>query len=277
MQGKGSFEMQIQESGLRVSVLASGSTGNITYVESDQVKLLVDCGFSGKKAIELLSKIDRKPEDLDAILVTHEHSDHIKGVGILARKYGLDVYANEKTWQAMEPKLGKLNVNQKVHFSKEKTVTLGDIDISSFGVSHDAIDPQFYTFQKDNKRFVMLTDTGYVSDRMRGYVKNADAYLFESNHDLSMLRMGRYPWSLKQRILGDKGHLSNEDGALALAEIIGDQTKRVYLGHLSKENNVKEIARSTVEDILIRKETGVNERFHLFDTDPDEPCGLFSL
>ena len=277
MHGKGSFEMQIQESGLRVSVLASGSTGNITYVESDQVKLLVDCGFSGKKAIELLSKIDRKPEDLDAILVTHEHSDHIKGVGILARKYGLDVYANEKTWQAMEPKLGKLKTEQKVHFSKEKTLTLGDIDISSFGVSHDAIDPQFYTFQKDNKRFVMLTDTGYVSDRMRGYVKDAEAYLFESNHDLGMLRMGRYPWSLKQRILGDKGHLSNEDGALALAEIIGDKTKRVYLGHLSKENNVKEIARSTVEDILIRKETGVNETFHLFDTDPEEPCGLFSL
>lgn len=277
MHGKGSFEMQIQDSGLRVSVLASGSTGNITYVESDQVKLLVDCGFSGKKAIELLSKIDRKPEDLDAILVTHEHSDHIKGVGILARKYGLDVYANEKTWQAMEPKLGKLKTEQKVHFSKEKTLTLGDIDISSFGVSHDAIDPQFYTFQKNNKRFVMLTDTGYVSDRMRGYVKDAEAYLFESNHDLSMLRMGRYPWSLKQRILGDKGHLSNEDGALALAEIIGDKTKRVYLGHLSKENNVKEIARSTVEEILIRKETGVNETFHLFDTDPEEPCGLFSL
>jgi len=277
VQGKGSFEMQIQDSGLRVSVLASGSTGNITYVESDKIKLLVDCGFSGKKAIELLSKIDRKPEDLDAILVTHEHSDHIKGVGILARKYGLDVYANEKTWQAMEPKLGKLKTEQKVHFSKEKTVTLGDIDISSFGVSHDAIDPQFYTFQKNNKRFVMLTDTGYVSDRMRGYVKDAEAYLFESNHDLSMLRMGRYPWSLKQRILGDKGHLSNEDGALALAEIIGDKTKRVYLGHLSKENNVKEIARSTVEEILIRKETGVNETFHLFDTDPEEPCGLFSL
>lgn len=156
-------------------------------------------------------------------------------------------------------------------------MTLGDIDVSSFGVSHDAIDPQFYTFQKDDKRFVMLTDTGYVSDRMRDYVKDAEAYLFESNHDVSMLRMGRYPWSLKQRIIGDKGHLSNEDGALALAEIVGDRTKRVYLGHLSKENNVKEIAHSTVEDILVRKDTGVNDRFRLFDTDPVEPCDLFTL
>ncbi|SFC48936.1 Phosphoribosyl 1,2-cyclic phosphodiesterase [Alkalibacterium subtropicum] len=269
--------MQTERSGLRISVLASGSTGNITYIETDQTKVLVDCGFSGKKAVEMMTKIGRRPEDLDAILVTHEHTDHIKGVGILARKYDLDIYANEKTWQAMEPKLGKLKIEQKHHFSKEKTLTLGDIDISSFGVSHDAIDPQFYTFQKNNKRFVMLTDTGYVSDRMRGLVKDADAYLFESNHDLSMLRMGKYPWSLKQRIIGDKGHLSNEDGALALAEIIGDNTKRVYLGHLSKENNIKEVAHQTVEDILLKKDTGVNERFQLYDTDPAEPCPLFIL
>ncbi|EXJ23264.1 Zn-dependent hydrolase (beta-lactamase superfamily) [Alkalibacterium sp. AK22] len=269
--------MATEETGLRISVLASGSTGNITYVESDHTRLLVDCGFSGKKAIELLHKIGRRPEDLDGILVTHEHSDHIKGVGILARKYGMDVYANEKTWQAMEPKLGKLKLEQKHHFSVDQTQTLGDIDVSSFAVSHDAIDPQFYTFQKDNKRFVMLTDTGYVSDRMRDYVKNADAYLFESNHDLSMLRMGRYPWSLKQRIIGDKGHLSNEDGALALAEIVGDRTRRVYLGHLSKENNVKEIAHQTAEEILLKKDTGVNETFRLYDTDPVEPCPLFVL
>jgi phosphoribosyl 1,2-cyclic phosphodiesterase len=209
--------------------------------------------------------------------VTHEHDDHIKGVGVLARRYELDVYANEKTWQAMEKKLGNIKLEQKHHFDMDKTLTLGDIDVSSFGVSHDAIDPQFYTFQKDTKRFVMLTDTGYVSDRMRGYVKNADAYLFESNHDLGMLRMGRYPWSLKQRILGDKGHLSNEDGALALAEVVGDRTKRVYLGHLSKENNLKEIAHSTAEEILLQKDTGVNESFNLYDTDPVEPIPLFGL
>lgn len=267
----------LEQSSLRVSVLASGSTGNITYVESDRMKLLVDCGFSGKKAEALLQKINRRPEDLNAILVTHEHNDHIKGVGVLARRYGLDVYANEKTWQAMESKLGNIKLENKHHFDMDKTVTLGDIDVSSFGVSHDAADPQFYTFQKDNKRFVMLTDTGYVSDRMRGYVKNADAYLFESNHDLSMLRMGSYPWSLKQRILGDKGHLSNEDGALALAEIVGDRTKRVYLGHLSRENNLKEIAYSTAEDILTRKDTGVNHTFTLYDTDPVEPAPLFGL
>lgn len=269
--------MSLNQSGMKVSILASGSTGNMTYIETDKTKLLIDCGFSGKKATELLSKINRTPEELDAILVTHEHSDHIKGVGILSRKYDLDIYANDETWEAMGTKLGKIKQEHKHHFFKDKTMVFGDIDISSFGVSHDAANPQFYTFHKNDKRFVMLTDTGYVSDRMRGYLKNADAYLFESNHDLAMLRMGKYPWSLKQRIIGDKGHLSNEDGALALSEIIGNRTKRVFLGHLSKENNLKEIAHSTAEEILFKKDTGVNEVYTLHDTDPSEPSLLFTI
>lgn len=262
---------------MRISVLASGSTGNMTYVETGQTKILVDCGFSGKKAIELLGKIDRSPKDLDGILVTHEHSDHIKGVGILSRKYDLDIYANDETWKAMENKLGKIKTDHKHHFFMDQTKTIKDLDISSFGVSHDAANPQFYSFQKSGKRFVILTDTGYVSDRMRDNLKNADAYIFESNHDLAMLRMGPYPWHLKQRILGDKGHLSNEDGAKALAEIVGDQTKHVFLGHLSQENNMKSIAYQTVEEILKQKDTGVNETFHLHDTDPSQPTQLFTL
>lgn len=262
---------------LQISILASGSSGNAIYVESDTTKLLVDCGLTGKKTDELLKQIDRKAEDLDAILVSHEHSDHIKGVGIMARKYDLDIYANEKTWQAMTPKLGKLKTEQKYLFGTEESKTIGNIDILSFGVSHDAIDPQFYMFQKNNKQFVILTDTGYVNDRMRGMLRNADAYLMESNHDVSMLRMGKYPWSLKQRILSDKGHLSNEDGALALTDMIGDKTKRVYLGHLSKENNMKAIAHETVKEVLIRKDMGVDDQFYLLDTDPDEAQSIFRL
>jgi len=269
--------MSIIDSGIRVSILASGSTGNMTYVESDQTKLLVDCGFSGKKAIELMNKINRDPKDLDGILVTHEHGDHTKGIGVLSRKFDLDIYANDETWEAMSKKIGKIKDEHKHHFFKDKTLTFGDIDVSSFGVSHDAVNPQFYSFLKNNKRFVMLTDTGYVSDRMRAYLKNADAYLVESNHDLAMLRMGRYPWSLKQRIISDKGHLSNEDGALALSEMVGDRTKKVFLGHLSKENNLKEIAYSTAEEILTKKDTGVNNAYTLYDTDPEEPSLLFPL
>lgn len=262
---------------LKISILASGSSGNSVYIESETTKLLVDCGLSGKKTEGLLRQIDRKPEDLDAILVSHEHTDHIHGVGVMSRKYDLDIYANEKTWQAMSKKLGKIKPEHKFHFDVEELKTIGDIDVLSFGISHDAIDPQFYTFEKNKKQFVILTDTGYVSDRMRGALSNADAYLFESNHDTSMLRMGGYPWHLKQRILSDKGHLSNEEGALALADMIGDKTRRIYLGHLSRENNMKEIAYDTVEELLERKDKGVNQQFFLYDTDPDEAQPLFTL
>lgn len=262
---------------LQISVLASGSSGNAIYVESSKTKLLIDSGLSGKKILELMGQINRDPADLDAILVTHEHSDHIRGVGVMSRRYNLDIYANDKTWQEMGSKIGKIKTEHKFLFDKSELKTIGDIDVLSFAVSHDAIDPQFYAFQKNNKQFVILTDTGYVSDRMRAALKNADAYLIESNHDVSMLRMGPYPWSLKQRILSDKGHLSNDDGALALADLIGHDTKRVYLGHLSKENNMKEIARDTFIEILQQKDMGVGEEFFLYDTDPEEAQNLFRL
>ena len=262
---------------LQISVLASGSSGNAIYVETPRTKLLVDCGLSGKKTADLMSQIDRDPKDLDGILVTHEHTDHIKGVGVMSRRYDLDIYANEKTWKAISPKLGKIKTEHKFLFDPKQLKTIGDIDVLSFGVSHDAVDPQFYAFQKNNKQFIILTDTGYVSDRMRASLRNADAYLIESNHDVGMLRMGAYPWNLKQRILSDKGHLSNEDGALALVDLIGDKTKRVYLGHLSQENNMKELARDTFKDVLLRKDMGIGEDFFLYDTDPDEAQKLFRL
>lgn len=262
---------------LKISVLASGSSGNSLYIESNKTRLLLDCGLSGKKTTELLAQINRSPKDLDAILVSHEHSDHIHGVGVMSRRYNLDIYANKETWDAMMPKLGKIKTEHKYIFGLEEEKIIGDIDILSFGVSHDAVNPQFYTFQKNNKQFVVLTDTGYVSDRMRDALKNADGYLFESNHDPSLLRMGPYPWSVKQRILSDKGHLSNEEGALALADMIGDNTRRIFLGHLSKENNMKDIARETVREILHRKDTGVDDQFYLYDTDPDSAQSLFFL
>lgn len=269
--------MEEIQKGLKVSILASGSTGNSLFVSSGKKKILVDAGLSGKKITQLLNSIGEDPKNLDAILVTHEHRDHIHGVGVLARKYKMDVYANEKTWEAMAPLIGKVDNSQKQIFPMGKTLTIGDVDIESFGVSHDAIAPQFYQVHKDNKAFVMLTDTGYCSDHVRGIIKNADAYLVESNHDLEMLRMGAYPWSLKQRILGDKGHLSNDDGALVMTDVLGNKTKRIYLGHLSKENNLKEIAHLTMENVLKEHDLGVNYDFKVYDTDPEEATSLFAI
>ena len=267
----------MSEKGFKYSILASGSTGNCFYLETPKKKLLIDAGLSGKKITSLLSEIDRKPEDLDAILVTHEHKDHIHGVGVLARKYHLDIYANQETWNAMEVALGKIDVSQKHIFEMGKTKTFGDIDIESFGVSHDAVAPQFYRLMKDDKSFVLLTDTGYVSDRMAGIIENADGYLIESNHDIEILRSGAYPWSLKQRILSDQGHLSNDDGAETMIRTLGYRTKKIYLGHLSKENNTKLHARMAMESTLKQKDLGVGEAFKVYDTDPDSASELFQI
>ncbi|WP_047980154.1 MBL fold metallo-hydrolase [Ornithinibacillus contaminans] len=258
---------------LRFSVLASGSTGNAFYIESEKEKLLVDAGLSGKQMDKLFQEVNVAPEELSGILVTHEHSDHIKGLGIVARKYNLPIYANEKTWKAMEGSIGKLSLDQKFIFNMEEVKTFGDIDVESFGVSHDAAEPMFYTFRNNGKKVALVTDLGYVSERIKKTIESADAYIFEANHDVGMLRMGHYPWSVKRRILGDSGHVSNEDCGLALTDVIDNNTKRIYLAHLSKDNNMKDLARMSVNQVL--QERGITVDLH--DTDPGVPTVMYEV
>ena len=177
----------------------------------------------------------------------------------------------------MAPKIGQVKTEQKHIFERETVQTFGDLDVQSFGVSHDATDPQFYEVHYAGKSFAIVTDTGYVSDRVKGIVENADGYLFECNHDTEMLRAGIYPWSLKQRILSDQGHLSNEDSANALMSVLGTRTKQIYLGHLSQENNVKELAHLTVKRQMQAKDFGVDQDFCLLDTDPAQATELTVL
>lgn len=267
----------IQEKGFKYSILSSGSTGNVTYIETAERKILVDAGLSGKKIEGLMNDIDRTLNDVDTLLVTHEHKDHVAGLGVLARKYKMDLYANAETWQAIGESCGKIDTAQKHIFEMGKLLTFGDIDIESFGVSHDAAAPQFYKFMKDGKSFVMLTDTGYVSDRMRGTITNADAYLMESNHDVEILRMGNYPWRLKQRILSDHGHLSNEDGASTALSVIGKQTKKILLGHRSQENNLKELAHMTMENTLLQHDIDAKNDVQVLDTSHVEASPLYQI
>jgi phosphoribosyl 1,2-cyclic phosphodiesterase len=264
-------------SSIHFSVLASGSSGNSVYVGTDRMKLIVDAGLSGKQMEKLFQKVNLNPKDLSGILVTHEHSDHIKGVGILARKYDIPIYANSKTWKAMDSLIGEVPLEQKFTFETEQRHTFLDIEVESFGVSHDAVEPMFYVFHHGEKKIVIITDTGYISDRMKGIIKNADVYVFESNHDVEMLRMCRYPWSIKRRILSDVGHVSNEDAALAMADVVGDRTTSIYLAHLSKDNNMKELARMSVQQTLEVKGIGVGHRFQLFDTDPGVPTAITNI
>ncbi|GAB2025262.1 MBL fold metallo-hydrolase [Lactovum odontotermitis] len=264
--------------GFKYAILASGSTGNATYIETDKQKILVDAGLTAKKIEEALASIGRSAADIDSLLITHEHSDHIKGIGVLARRYHMDVYANELTWRKLldDNMLGKVNPEQIKMFDMGKMMTFDDIDIESFGVSHDAVAPQFYRFMKDNKSFVILTDTGYVSDRMAGTIADADAYIMESNHDIEMLRMGPYPFRTKQRILSDKGHLSNEDGAMAALTVIGNHTKRIFLGHRSQHNNIKELAHMTMETSLQQHDVDTHV-VQIIDTSHVDSSPLFEI
>lgn len=262
---------------MRFSVLASGSTGNAVYIENDEHAFLVDAGLTGKKMDQLFAKIDRESKNLSGILVTHEHSDHIKGIGVLARKYKVPIFANEKTWHAMDKLVGEIPTEQRFQFDMETVKSFGSLDIESFAVSHDAVDPMFYTFHENGRKLVVITDTGYVSDRMKGIIRGADSYVFESNHDIGMLQMGRYPWSIKRRILSDVGHVSNEDAAVAMSEVVFEKPTRIYLSHLSKDNNMKDLARMSVTQTLESCGIITGEYVHLFDTDAEEPTKLVTV
>jgi phosphoribosyl 1,2-cyclic phosphodiesterase len=262
---------------MRFSVLASGSSGNAIYIETDEHRFLVDAGFSGKKLESLFANINRSMDDLDGIFVTHEHSDHIKGLGVIARKYGTPIYANEKTWKAMDGLVGKIPLDQRFQFDMETVQTFGSLDVESFAVSHDAADPMFYTFHQNDRKLAIITDTGYVSDRMKGIISGADTFVFESNHDVSMLQMGRYPWSVKRRILSDVGHVSNEDAAVAMSEVVFEKQTKIYLSHLSKDNNMKDPARMSVTQTLETCGIITGEYVHLFDTDADVPTELVTV
>jgi len=174
----------------------------------------------------------------------------------------------------MSPSIGEVPLDQKFIFDMETVKSFASLDVESFGVSHDAAEPMFYVFHQEGKKLVLITDTGYVSERMKGTIANANAYVFESNHDVSMLRMGRYPWNTKRRILSDVGHVSNEDAALAMSDCIGEQTKGIYLAHLSLDNNMKDLAKMTVTQTLESKGFVVGEQFSLYDTDPKVPTPL---
>lgn len=228
--------------------IASGSSGNCIYVGTDTASVLVDAGISGKRVEKGLNSINHTMADVDAVFVTHEHSDHIKGLGVLARKYGIPVYASAGTKEAMlgQCMLGKVDETLFHSVPVDESFSVGDLDILPFRVSHDAAEPVAYRFYHGAKSAAVATDLGFYDDYIIEHLKNLDAVLVESNHDINMLQVGSYPYYLKQRILGRRGHLSNENAGRLLGEILNDKMKAVMLGHLSKENNYEALALATV-------------------------------
>lgn len=214
---------------MKVKVLASGSKGNVTYVEDGNTRVLIDIGMRCIYVEEKLKEMDVNPKNIDAILITHTHADHIQGLKTFARKYNTKVYISPK----MESEIEAKNI---CYLTKE--MTIGDIDIKVFKTSHDV--PSYGYILQDE--LVYITDTGYINNKYFDMLKNKKIYIMESNHDIEMLEVGPYPYHLKQRVWSDKGHLSNKMSSEYLSEFIGDNTYAVVLAHLSEINNKEELA-----------------------------------
>lgn len=262
---------------LRFCSLASGSSGNCQYIETDKVRILVDAGLSGKKTQNSLLEIGVDPSTIDCILVTHEHKDHINGVGILSRRFDLPIYANENTWMNMQGEIGEVKEKNIKTFTTEKIFELGDVAIQPFKISHDASEPVGYCFFNKKVKLSIVTDTGCVSEEIKNNIKNSHLLMIESNHDTEMLKMGKYPWFLKKRILGEFGHLSNDDAGKLLTEVLSCNNEQVLLAHLSKENNFPELAYQTVVNILTEKGINISKDIDLGLTYRDKPSKVYKF
>ncbi|MCR5719164.1 MAG: MBL fold metallo-hydrolase [Lachnospiraceae bacterium] len=233
---------------MRICSIASGSSGNCIYIGNTSTHILVDVGISGKKCEEGLRTLDLTGKDINAILVTHEHSDHIAGLGVMARKYGIPIYATKLTLDAVKNTSCVKNVSEEllVPIVSDKSFYINDILVDPMKVSHDAVDPVAYRFEYNGKKACVCTDLGEYTDYTVNALKGMDTVLLEANHDVKMLQVGPYPYYLKQRILGRKGHLSNETSGRLLDAIAHDGLNNVILGHLSNSNNIPELAYEAV-------------------------------
>lgn len=233
---------------MRISTVASGSSGNCIYVGSDHTHVLVDAGISKKRIEEGLNKSDIKLSEIQGILITHEHIDHIQGLGVISRKYEIPIYATADTVYEISKnkKLGYIPTELFVNVTADENFTIGDLEICPFKISHDAVSPVAYRINHENKSAAVATDMGKYDDYILCHLKNLDAIVIEANHDVNMLLAGPYPYYLKQRILSDRGHLSNEMSGRLINSILHDEIKHIFLGHLSKENNYEELAFETV-------------------------------
>ena len=231
---------------MKICVLASGSKGNSSYIETDKTKSLVDLGMSAGYIAKSLKSIGVDPSEIQRVFITHAHTDHVAGLKVFLKKYHPVVYLTKK----MEEELG-FEIEDKVYI--DDNTSIDDLDVTVIKTSHDAADSNGYVFSSGGKSIVYITDTGYIHVKNFEKLKNKSLYVFESNHDVRLLREGKYPYYLQQRILSDKGHLSNKDSAYYLSNFIGDNTEKIILIHLSEENNRPEVALKTLLDTLEKK------------------------
>ena len=257
---------------LRCCVLASGSTGNAVYIEAGSTAVLVDVGVGIRQLQSGMQAIGVSPEALDAVLVTHEHHDHVRGILPVLRRFDLPLYTSEGTWSELHGRLADTSAPRFI--AAGRPFALGEIVVEPFALSHDAVEPLGFVFHAFGRKLVLATDLGYVSAKIRDLTRGAHTYIVEANHDVDMLRGGPYPWHLKRRILGDKGHLSNDSAAEYLLDVVTDATADVFLAHLSEENNRPETALSAVDRLLTSAGGSAVEGVSLMLAHPRRPTGL---
>lgn len=228
--------------------IASGSSGNCIMAGSDRCHLIIDAGISGKRIEEGLNSLGHKTSEMKGVLVTHEHIDHISGLGVIARRYGLPIYATEGTKNAIlnTKSVGKIDESLFHVIRRDEPFQIEDLEIEPVKISHDAADPVAYIIRNGEKSVGVITDLGTYDQKIIDKMQGLQVLLLEANHDVNMLEAGPYPYTLKQRILGDRGHLSNERSGELLGQVLHDKLKAVILGHLSKENNYARLAYETV-------------------------------
>ncbi len=233
---------------MKLSSIASGSSGNCIYVGSDSTNLLVDAGVSAKRIENGLNGIDIMPDTIQGILITHEHSDHVQGLGILARKYHMPIYATFETARAILKikSLGDIPEELFRFIQPNEAFQINDIKVEPFSTSHDAVNPVCYTMQSEGRKVGIATDLGKYDEYILSKLEESELLFIEANHDVNMLMVGKYPYYLKQRILGDRGHLSNDTSADLISKLISPKLQHILLAHLSKENNYEELAYETV-------------------------------
>lgn len=238
--------------------LYSGSTGNSLFVEGNETKILVDAGVSAKKITEALDSINVDIKEINAIIVTHEHIDHIRSIGTLAKKYQIPIYANLGTWNGIQNEKSVVEIEDKNYFKIGEEFEIGDLKIKPFSTSHDAMDPCGFCIQNDDKKISIATDLGEMTNEVMENLKKSKFVLLESNYEPEILKCCSYPYSVKTRIAGIKGHLSNSEAGKTISKLLSYGLENVMLGHLSKESNFPELAYKSVVNEL--NQNGINEK-----------------
>ena len=260
--------------------IASGSSGNAIFVGNDKANLLVDAGISKKKIEEGLKAIGVLPSKLDAILITHEHSDHISGLGVMSRQYHIPVYATKDTIIQIlnTPSIKEIDETLFAEVKPDSKFKIKNNGIEAFSIYHDAADPVGYRFYDEDKSVGILTDCGKYDDYILSHLRGVNALLLEANHDVHMLMAGKYPYKLKKRILSDEGHLSNEASGRFLSELLDENLKTVMLGHLSRDNNFEQLAYETVRtEVDLSDSSYKSSDFKLFVANRDSVSELINV